>query len=140
MNPLDGPFYWERSAYRHYDRIEIPFYTGSGWWAYGHMHLRGAFQHYNGIDAPRKLYIESRVEADAPMDEAYNDEVVRWYDHWLKGVENGIMDEPPVKIAHARRRLARGAGLAAAADGVDRAVICGTEMPYAGLRTRRRGI
>jgi hypothetical protein len=23
-NPLDGPFYWERSAYRHYDRIRIP--------------------------------------------------------------------------------------------------------------------
>ena len=97
-NPLDGPFYWERSAYRHYDQIEIPFYTGSGWWAYGHMHLRGAFQHYEGIDAPRKLFIESRVEADAPMDEAYNAEVVRWYDHWLKGVDNGIMDEPPVKI------------------------------------------
>jgi predicted acyl esterase len=97
-NPLDGPFYWERSAYRHYDKIKIPFYTGSGWWAYGHMHLRGAFQNYEGIDAPKKLYIESRVEADAPMDEAYNAEVVRWYDHWLKGVDNGIMDEPPVKI------------------------------------------
>jgi uncharacterized protein len=97
-NPLDGPFYWERSAYRDYDKIKIPFYTGSGWWAYGHMHLRGAFQHFEGIDAPRKLFIESRVEADAPMDEAYNAEVVRWYDHWLKGVENGIMDEPPVKV------------------------------------------
>jgi hypothetical protein len=97
-NPLDGPFYWERSAYRSYDQIKIPFYTGSGWWAYGHMHLRGAFQHYRGIDAPKKLYIESRVEADAPMDHAYNAEVVRWYDHWLRGVDNGIMDEPPIKL------------------------------------------
>lgn len=97
-NPLDGPFYWERSAYRDYDKIKIPFYTGSGWWAYAHMHLRGAFEHYKGIDAPGKLYIESRVEADAPMDEAYNAELVRWYDHWLKGVDNGIMDEPPIKL------------------------------------------
>jgi predicted acyl esterase len=97
-NPFDGPFYWERSAYRHYDQIEIPFYTGSGWWAYGHMHLRGAFQNYTGIDAPKKLFIEGRVEADAPMDEAYNAEVVRWYDHWLKGVDNGIMEEPPIKL------------------------------------------
>jgi uncharacterized protein len=97
-NPLDGRFYWERSAYRYYDKIKIPFYTGSGWWAYGHMHLRGAFQHYEGIDAPRKLFIESRVEADAPMDEAYNAELVRWYDHWLKGIDNGIMDEPPIKL------------------------------------------
>jgi putative CocE/NonD family hydrolase len=23
---------------------------------------------------------------------------VRWYDHWLKGVDNGIMDEPPIRI------------------------------------------
>jgi putative CocE/NonD family hydrolase len=97
-NPLDGPFYWERSAYRSYDRVKVPFYTGSGWWAYGHMHLRGAFQHYRGIDAPKKLYIESRIEADAPMDTAYNAEVVRWYDRWLRGVENGIMDEPPIKL------------------------------------------
>jgi uncharacterized protein len=102
-NPLDGPFYWERSAYRSYDEIKIPVYTGSGWWAYGHMHLRGAFQHYRGIDAPKKLYIESRVEADAPMDDAYNAEVVRWYDHWLRGAENGIMDEPPIKL-HVRGR------------------------------------
>jgi predicted acyl esterase len=97
-NPCDGPFYWERSAYRQYEKIQVPFYTGSGWWAYGHMHLRGAFQHFAGIDAPRKLFIESRVEADAPMDDAYNAEVVRWYDHWLKGAENGIMDEPPIKL------------------------------------------
>src|SRR5262249_52773329 len=73
-------------------------YTGSGWWAYAHMHLRGAFQHYANIDAPKKLYIESRIEADAPMDEAYNAEVVRWYDHWLEGVDNGVMDEPPIHV------------------------------------------
>jgi hypothetical protein len=102
-NAFDGPFYWERSAYRSYDQIEVPFYTGSGWWAYAHMHLRGAFQNFEGIDAPKKLYIESRVEADAPMDEAYNAEVVRWYDHWLKGVENEIMDEPPIRL-HVRGR------------------------------------
>jgi predicted acyl esterase len=25
------------------------------------------------------------------------EELLRWYDYWLKGIENGIMDEPPVK-------------------------------------------
>ena len=56
------------------------------------------------------------------MDEAYNAELVRWYDHWLKGVDNGIMDEPPVKIH------VRGAGWREehewplAADGVDGSV------------------
>lgn len=97
-HPVDGPFYWERSAYTQYDKIQIPAYCSSGWWAYGHMHLRGAFQNFAGIQGPTKLYIESRVEAAAPMDDAYNAEVVRWYDHWLKGEDNKIMDEPAVRI------------------------------------------
>jgi uncharacterized protein len=97
-HPLDGPFYWERSAYTKYDAIDVPAYCASGWWAYGHMHLRGAFQNFAGIKGPTKLYIESRVEAPAPMGRDYNEEVVRWYDHWLKGRDNGIMDEPPVRI------------------------------------------
>src|SRR5207237_4789973 len=28
----------------------------------------------------------------------YLREVVRWLDHWCKGVENGVMDEPPVVV------------------------------------------
>jgi len=31
---------------------------------------------------------------DAPFD--YGAEILRWYDYWLKGVENGVMDEPPI--------------------------------------------
>jgi predicted acyl esterase len=96
--PFDGPYYWERSINTKYDDIEVPAYCGSGWWAFAHMHLRGAFQNFNGIKAPTKLYVESRVEAAAPMDHEYNLEAVRWYDHWLKGVDNGIMDEPRVKV------------------------------------------
>ena len=23
---------------------------------------------------------------------------LRWFDHWLKGIDTGIMDEPPVKL------------------------------------------
>lgn len=96
--PFDGPFYEERSITTKYDEIEVPAYCGSGWWGFAHMHLRGAFHNFNRIKAPTKLYIESRVEAAAPMDTAYNAELVRWYDHWLKGEDTGIMDEPPVRI------------------------------------------
>jgi predicted acyl esterase len=96
--PFDGPFYWERSAHTKYGDIQVPTYCGSGWWAFAHMHLRGAFQNFNAIKSPTKLYIESRVEAAAPMDQEYNAEAVRWYDYWLKGIDNGIMDEPPIRI------------------------------------------
>lgn len=98
MHPLDGPFYWERSAYTLYDKIDIPFYTRSGWWAYAHMHLVGAFQHFNGIDAPAKLEIDRPVDEERPLARAYDEEVVRWYDHWLKGVDTGVLDEPPLRL------------------------------------------
>jgi putative CocE/NonD family hydrolase len=26
-------------------------------------------------------------------------EALRWFDHWLKGVDNGVLDEPPVNLA-----------------------------------------
>ena len=25
-------------------------------------------------------------------------EYLRWYDYWLKGIDTGIMDEPPMKL------------------------------------------
>jgi hypothetical protein len=28
----------------------------------------------------------------------FHDEIVRWYDHWLKGIDTGVMNEPPIKI------------------------------------------
>ena len=27
-----------------------------------------------------------------------NAEDLRWFDHWLKGIDNGIMDEPPIRL------------------------------------------
>ena len=97
-HPMDGPYYWERSPYTMYDRIKIPFYARSGWWAYAHMHLVGAFRNYLGIDAPKKLEIDAPMVEIRPLPDEYNAEVVRWYDYWLKGIDTGIMDEPPVRF------------------------------------------
>ena len=96
--PDDGDFYRERSAYPRYDRIRIPAFFGSGWWAYGHQHLAGAFRNYLGVDVPRKLLIGPPVTEDRPLPRWYNELLIRWYDHWLKGVDTGLMDEPPIRI------------------------------------------
>jgi len=98
MHPLDGPFYWERSAYTAYDRIRVPFFTRSAWWAYAHMHLVGTFRHFAGIDAPAKLEIGPPVDEERPLARWYDETVVRWFDHWIKGIDTGIMDEPPVRL------------------------------------------
>ena len=47
-------------------------------------------------EAPRKLLFTGPAHLERPFHE-YHDEIIRWYDHWLKGIDNGIMDEPPVR-------------------------------------------
>ena len=34
--------------------------------------------------------------AEAQQD--YDAELVRWFDYWLKGIDNGVMDEPPIRL------------------------------------------
>jgi hypothetical protein len=98
VNPVDGPFYWERSPYKSFDRIKIPFYVSSGWWAYAHMHLVGTFTSYLGINAPKKLLISGPSVLPCPLPREYNEGLLAWYDYWLKGIDTGIMTEPPIQL------------------------------------------
>ncbi len=97
INEFDGPYYWERSAYTKFDKIKVPVYLGSQFYSYAVMiHLPGAFRAYASINTPKKLVIRKTAPGRPFYD--FHDEIVRWYDHWLKGINTGIMDEPPVKI------------------------------------------
>jgi X-Pro dipeptidyl-peptidase len=62
------------------------------WW-------RGLAEH--GV--PRKLWLAQTGHVD-PFDfrrAAWVDEIHRWFDHWLHGVDNGIMREPMVDVERA---------------------------------------
>ncbi len=94
LNPNDGPFYWERTPYTKYDRIKVPVYTGGPWipvWS------EGAFGLYMGINTPKKIIMVQPGTVDRPWHQWHN-EVMRWFDYWLKGIDTGIMDEPPIKL------------------------------------------
>ena len=47
-------------------------------------------------DAPKKLLFAGPAHLERPF-HALHREMLRWYDHWLKGIDTGVMDEPPVK-------------------------------------------
>ncbi len=99
LEPFDGPFYWERSPYRMFDRIRIPTFLVTRWTSWA-VHLAGAFQAYEGITAPKKLLVmetESRLGPLRPWTD-HHDLILRWYDHWLKGNDTGFMDEPPIQL------------------------------------------
>jgi putative CocE/NonD family hydrolase len=99
LHPYDGP-YWEGVQYTLVlDKIKCPAYLASRWngWA---IHLPGAFDAYDKIRTPKKLLITTTDNFggfDRPWHE-HHDIVLRWYDHWLKGLDTGLMQEPPISI------------------------------------------
>lgn len=93
LHPFDGPFWHERSAKDH--QAKIPGYLGGCWGIYG-LHLPGAFSAWQDWKGPKKMVIGPPVYLDRPVYQ-YHEEALRWFDHWLKGSDTGIMDEAPVR-------------------------------------------
>jgi predicted acyl esterase len=92
MNPFDGPFWEDKSIYPFFDKIKVPTYVvgkvggASGFWGI-----------YNGIDTIKKLFVKPTGPEERPWREDI-ELILRWHDHWLKGNDTGIMDEPPIKM------------------------------------------
>ena len=81
-------------------KITIPLYTGSGWYGYTFKgHLFGSLNYWqNCNDTPfKKLLLDGPAIHQRPWID-FHDEVLRWYDYWLKGIDTGIKDDPRVKI------------------------------------------
>ena len=99
VQPNDGPFYWERSSYTMFDRIKVPVLLVGRWSAWS-IHLPGAFQAWAGINAPKKMMLMDTLEDTGPRRpwRDHQDMILRWYDHWLKGNNTGMMDEPPIRL------------------------------------------
>lgn len=101
-HPHDGPFYQNISAYPRFKDIKIPSYLGARWngWV---LHLPGDFDAFEKIAAPKgskKMLVvpsDNYGGMDRPFHEV-QDVCLRWYDHWLKGNDTGLMEEPPLTI------------------------------------------
>ena len=96
INPTEGPYYWERSPYTKVDRIEIPTYVGVGLGATQIYILGRTFDIYDGVKGPKKLLLTETANPERPFHQ-WHDDFMRWFDYWLKGIDTGIMDEPPIK-------------------------------------------
>jgi putative CocE/NonD family hydrolase len=102
LHPYDGLYYHRISAYSKFKNIKIPAYLGSRWNAWA-IHLPGAFDAYEELATPsenKKLLLvpsDNYGGMDRPFHEI-QDLMVRWFDHWLKGLDTGIMDEPSILI------------------------------------------
>jgi putative CocE/NonD family hydrolase len=92
----DGPFWDRASARDRYDDITIPTFHIGGWYDGYRDSLPRMLEN---LKAPAKAMIGpwSHAWPHNPYPEPgmeWRHEAVRWFDHWLKGIDTGIMDEP----------------------------------------------
>ncbi|HET9910775.1 MAG TPA: CocE/NonD family hydrolase [Anaerolineales bacterium] len=70
----------------------IPVYHWGGWYD---MFPKHAFLWYSNLTNPQKIVIGPWAHPQlGHLDLAI--EEVRWYDYWLKGIDNGVMSEAPI--------------------------------------------
>jgi predicted acyl esterase len=94
LHPFDGP-YWDVRKVR-YEEIKVPAYIGACWGMYG-LHLPAAFRSWEKLAVPKKMLIGPPAYLDRPLYQLQY-ESLRWFDHWLKGVDTGMMEERPIKV------------------------------------------
>ncbi|MDP3339308.1 CocE/NonD family hydrolase [Frigidibacter sp.] len=86
------------AAEKRFSDLKIPAYFGTGWYAQTYKsHFQGTQNWYRNTTAPKRLMFTGNAQVDRPF-RAFHNEILRWYDHWLKGRDTGIMDEPPVRM------------------------------------------
>jgi uncharacterized protein len=109
--------WWEPKRYQNkYDRVRVPVLHISGWYddeqvgtplnfigmttrgatpevRRGQRLLMGPWPH--AINSSTKL---GEVEFGPTAVIDMNAHWLRWFDHWLKGVDDGLMKEPPVRV------------------------------------------
>ena len=90
----DVPVYYTGSWYDSYARSTVEGYTGLVGCKSSHMKLiMGPWTHgMMGLDYSGDADFGPGAGVD------FDDLQLRWFDHWLKGLKTGIMEEPPVKI------------------------------------------
>lgn len=95
-NDLDSE-YW-RSCSAQWDRITVPLYSVGNWGGFS-MHLRGNTEGYMcAASRHKKLRIHTGTHFHPFHSEEGRMDQLRWLDYWLKGLDTGIMDDPPVKL------------------------------------------
>ena len=100
-NVLVDPFNSEAAVQKseaEFEQIKVPTVPGSGWYGYTYKtHLNGCQHWYRNIKTPKKLLLAGPAHLERPY-HTFHSEVLRWHDHWLKGLDTGIMDEAPVRF------------------------------------------
>ncbi len=91
--------YWEEASTSNYleeiAQSKVPAYVYGGWYDFMRNDVLMAFKNWPN---PVKALIGPWPHCGNLLDPSFNslNELHRFFDYWLKGIDNGIMDEPPI--------------------------------------------
>lgn len=96
-NNLDSGAF--RGAQAQWDKITVPMLSVGNWSGMA-LHLRGNTEAFmRAASKHKKLRIQAGTHVHPFYTEEGRQDQLRFFDYWLKGIDNGVMDEPPVKLA-----------------------------------------
>ena len=95
---MDSDWWDQVKSRAQFDQITVPLYSSGNWGGWNH-HMRGNIDGYvRSASSDKKLQMHIGGHVDAFYSDEGKTELLRWYDYWLKDIDTGIMNEPPVKL------------------------------------------
>lgn len=116
--PEDGAYWWQFNIEKFHDQVETPVYHLGGWFD---IFLAGTLKNYAGLKRnartekarqSQKLIVGPWIHGPDNIDEQvvgefdfgadarrnFNEIRLPWFDHWLKDINTGVLDEAPVSL------------------------------------------
>jgi uncharacterized protein len=93
----DGTFWDRASARDRYDEIRVPTFHIGGWYDGYRDSLPRMLENVKNAPVKAMIGAWNHTMPNHPYPKPgmeWRHEAVRWFDHWLKGRDTGIMDEP----------------------------------------------
>jgi uncharacterized protein len=97
---LNDEFYTSQSLQPDYSRINVPTMLWSGW---ADCYPTPILRAFSKLNAPKRAFVGPwdhdwpEMAVPGPRID-FRSEMLRWYDRWLKGIDNGVTDEPPLNL------------------------------------------
>ncbi len=89
--------YWaERNLTLGAGDVQVPILYSQGF-ADRAVNPSEAVHWFNELDVPKKAFLHQAGHQYAPREDYFTVEHA-WMDHWLKGIENGVLESPPVEV------------------------------------------
>jgi putative CocE/NonD family hydrolase len=117
-HPDDGPYWWQWNIETQYHEIDTPIFHLGGWFD---IFLNGTIKNFTGMRAKARspearqgqrllvgpwihgpwnlaTSVQGEVDFGPEAVRDFNEIRLPWFDYWLKGIENGVLEEPPVQL------------------------------------------